>query len=444
MTLRALAIALLAGAAALGTPVAAQAPQATTQRPAGDMAADVTALFEAANRGEGAALERAVADPATDATVRMLLRARLAAGRFDPAVVRDPALQRLAAEGGDVALRRAALSIITASAFANGDYAEAARAGRPLAEALAAAGETEQAEGTERAWRLAELLEGQPRQAVEGAIAAGSTAARVDPVGLPRVDIAINGEGIDAIFDTGANLSVLSTETAERLGVTIIDSTARIGNSVQSTVGARIGIADRFEIAGTVLRNVTFLVIDDSQLSFDLPTGRYDIHAIVGLPVMRALGRIRMGRERLAVLPDETGTGASNMRASVSTLYVDAEVNGRALPLLLDTGATQTTLSGHFAETYPDAIAGLEVRESNAGGAGGMMRRRVATWPNAPIAVAGRRVRMPTVPVVLPNGSEDIASFGTLGSNLLRAFESYTLDFNAMRLELGEPVRAAP
>ena len=72
------------------------------------------------------------------------------------------------------------------------------------------------------------------------------------------------------------------------------------------------------------------------------------------------------------------------------------------------------------------------------------MRRRVATWPNAPIAVAGRRVSMPTVPVVLPNGGEDIAAFGTLGSNLLRAFESYTLDFNAMRLELGEPVRAAP
>jgi len=443
MKLSALAIALLAGAAALGHPGLAQMP-VPSEAQARSGADQVTALFEAANRGEAAPLERAIADPATDATVRNLLRARLAAGRFDAAVARDPELQRLAAAGSDPALRRAALTIITAAAFANGDYAEAARAGRPLAEALAAAGEAQQAAGTERAWRLADMLQAQPRQTVEGAVVAGSAAARTDPVGLPRIDIAINGEGVDAIFDTGANLSVLSATTAARLGVRVIDSTAQIGNSVQSTVGARIGVADRFEIAGTVLRNVTFLVIDDSQLSFDLPTGRYEIHAIVGLPVMRALGRMRMGRERLDVLPSETGAGESNMRASVNTLYVDAEVDGRALPLLLDTGANQTTLSGHFAETFPDAIAGLEVRESNAGGAGGMMRRRVATWPNAPIAIAGRRVSMPTVPVVLPNGSEDIAAFGTLGSNFLRAFESYTLDFNAMRLELGEPVRAAP
>ena len=33
--------------------------------------------------------------------------------------------------------------------------------------------------------------------------------------------------------------------------------------------------------------------------------------------------------------------------------------------------------------------------------------------------------------------------YGALGSDALRAFESYTLDFNAMTLELGEPVPAA-
>ena len=51
----------------------------------------------------------------------------------------------------------------------------------------------------------------------------GSAAAAIGPVGLPRVDVAINGAGVDAIFDTGANLSVLSTATAQRLGVRIVD-----------------------------------------------------------------------------------------------------------------------------------------------------------------------------------------------------------------------------
>ena len=45
----------------------------------------------------------------------------------------------------------------------------------------------------------------------------------------------------------------------------------------------RIGVADRLEIAGTVLRNVPFLIIDDEHLTFPLPGG-YDIRAIIGLP----------------------------------------------------------------------------------------------------------------------------------------------------------------
>ena len=55
----------------------------------------------------------------------------------------------------------------------------------------------------------------------------------------------------------------------------------------------RVGIADRLTIAGATLRNVPFLIIDDAQLTFPVPGG-YDIKAIIGLPVMRALGRMRM------------------------------------------------------------------------------------------------------------------------------------------------------
>ena len=268
----------------------------------------------------------------------------------------------------------------------------------------------------------------------------GSTGARIDQVGLPRIDIAINGQPQDAIFDTGANLSVLSTEAARRLGVRIVESTAQIGNSVQSTVAARIGIADRLEIAGTTLRNVTFLIIDDAQMSFPLPTGRYEIKAIIGLPVMRALGRMRIEPNRLSVLPAESETGVSNMRASVATLYVDASVDGRPLPLLLDTGATQTALGAYFAEVHPSVLAGLTVSEVNAGGAGGTQRRRIATWRDVPVELAGRRLRMPAVPITLSGERRDRDSYGTIGSNLLRAFQSYTLDFNAMRFELGAPV----
>ena len=108
-------IALLAGATAPAAIATAQAPAPAAA------ASPVTALFEAANRGEVAVLERAIADPATGADVRALLRARLAAGRLDRQAGRDPALARIARSASDPALRRAALMVITSAAFSSGE-----------------------------------------------------------------------------------------------------------------------------------------------------------------------------------------------------------------------------------------------------------------------------------------------------------------------------------
>ena len=420
-----------AAALAVAAPASAQAP------------ATLDALFEAAGRGETAPLSRAL-ERDGDADVEALLRARLAAARFDPTAGRDAAVRRLAA-GSDPAKRRAALFILTASAFAEGDYAEAARIGRELAEALAASGDADRAADAERGWRAAALLAGQPRQARLAPVVEGNTALRTDRVGLPRIDISVNGQAQEAVFDTGAALSVLSTETARRLGVRIIETETRIGNGVEGTVAARVGIAERVEIAGTVLVNVPFLIIDDSQLTFPLPGG-YDIKAIIGMPVMRALGRMRLetGAGRMTVLPPASAPGGPpNLHASSNMVFVDVGIDGRSFPLLLDTGANQTSLTALYAEAVPAAVAGLESRVAATASAGGSRQDRVASWANAPISVAGRSLRLPTLPVALRGEGPPPRFYGTLGSNALRAFESYTLDFAAMRLELGEPVRVA-
>ncbi len=399
-------------------------------------------LFRAARRGDVAML-RLAADAAPSEDVRALIRARLAAASLDPAAGREPALARLAA-GSNPALRRAALEVLTLAAFVEGDYAAAARHGRPLAELLAAAGRREEADDADRTWRLAALLAGRPRQRLAAPAAPGSTAARIDRVGLPRIDMAVNGQAIDAVFDTGASLTVLSAETARRLGVEALSGTTPIGNGVDTTVPARVGIAARIEVAGNVVENVPVLIIDDAQLTFPQVPGGYDIKAILGMPVMRALGRLRMERAgRLVVLPGE-GAGTSNMRASGNLLFVDAAVGGAAMPLLLDTGANQSELSPLYAAAHPEAVAALPRGQAARSSAGGARADSVATWRDAPVALAGRSLRLPLLPVTLPReGAPEPRAYGTLGASILLAFDSYTLDFRAMRFELGEPVRTA-
>ena len=175
------------------------------------------------------------------------------------------------------------------------------------------------------------------RRRVEGAVAHQSIPARTDRVGLPRIDVAVNGQAVEAMFDTGSSLSVLSAATARRLGVTVIDGESRVGNGVQGTVAVRLGIADRLEIAGTILRNVPFLIIDDSQLTFPIPGG-YEISAIIGVPVMRVLGRMRMepAAGRFTVLPpDEAPSAQPNLVAGADQIFVDGRDRrpGGAAPL---------------------------------------------------------------------------------------------------------------
>jgi predicted aspartyl protease len=269
---------------------------------------------------------------------------------------------------------------------------------------------------------------------------------RRDLVGMNWISIGVNGTALDSVIDTGAGLSVLSTETARRLGIAPVEGGVDVGNSVDSTVPVRVAIVDRLEIAGNVLRNVPFLIIADEALSFTLPTGRYEIKAIVGLPVLRALGRVRIETAgRFDVLGDAPAgaAGAQNMYGNGDELYVDVAFAGRPVPLLLDTGANRTSLSARYAAENPAAVASLATRNATNQGAGGARVQAVATWTQAPVAVGGREVVLPSLSITLPAaGTPTPPSNGTLGQDVLRRFDSYTLDFRAMRLSLGAPVAA--
>ncbi|MBV9882161.1 MAG: retropepsin-like domain-containing protein [Sphingomonadaceae bacterium] len=420
-------------AAALATPPVTAAT-ARAQTPLG-------AAFDAADRGELAPLRQLAASARGE--LALLVRTRLTLARFE-GLADLPALARIAGSR-DAALREAALSLLSADAFLRGAYADAARWGRAYGEAQAARGDAAGAARTAQQAQVAALLAGHAAQSLEGAVAERSIPAHTDRVGLPRIDIAVNGQAQEAVFDTGASLSVLSTATARRLGVTIIEGGASVGNGVEGNVAVRLGIVDRLEIAGAVLRNVPFLIIDDAQLTFPVPGG-YDIRAIVGLPVMHALGRMRIepAAGRFTLLPAVAApAGPPNLVATAGQVFVKVAVDGREVPLHLDTGANQSALSARYAAANPARVAALATGQARMASAGGTASTRFATWRDPPLALAGRALPLLSLRIGLAApGAPEPRDNGTLGSDALRAFESYTLDFRAMRLEVGPAVPA--
>ena len=423
----------------LWLPVQACAQAQAVQAPAQQQAAILNVIQES-RRGDFTGLHAALQEDRT-ADEHAILRGRLAAARFDPAVMTDPDIARIAAQTDRPDLQVAALSLIAGSAFAHGDYARAAEVGAQLTPLFVAMENMESAAGNEQMRIIAAILAAAPEQRVDGSVVSAAVPAHYDAVGLPRLTVALNGGDEEAIFDTGANLSVLSESAAEEFGVEIIDIEATVGNAVGTDVGVRIGVADTVVIAGTVLRDVAFLVIDDSQLTFPI-AGGYSIRAIIGMPILRALGRFGIvGGNAFHVAPPRSGEApAQNLYMAGNDIYAASLIAGRATPLHLDTGAVRTSLTAAFSEVHPEVLEGLETTTTTQASAGGQQELSVAQWMNVPVTLGGYEVTAPELRVTLPGDTPYQGSYGTLGSDLLQRFADYTIDLSTMTLEFGAPL----
>lgn len=399
---------------------------------AGEQPADsaLVALVERSEAGDIAALQRArnsVADP----RVRAVVDSRLAAARLDLRGTRA-ALKRVAWRGLPARWRAIALATRAAAAFAQGDYAAADEDCRAWLELPQGSDPVHQRSDVEQMHAIAAELAAAPRQTVERR-SPGTAATTRDKASLLRTYATIAGVRQEVVVDTGANLSVLTVSTARALGLRIVGGSS-VRSSTRGAVGVRLAVADRLQIAGTSLRDVAFLVLEDSDLRLPLPGG-YEIPAIIGFPVLKALRRVTFTAGALATGRGGGGRGeASNMVASGSDLFVRARINGAEVPLHLDSGASRTSLGPRFAADHPGLVAGLAKRSSRLAGAGGAVENIVSVLVNADVEVGGVVIRLPAMDVAT---AAPAGNFGTLGQDLLRSKESYTIDFERMTLVLG-------
>ena len=392
------------------------------------------AVLEDAKAGDLRPLQQAMpgfADPGLAA----LARARLAAARLEDRAARHALASYWALPGRVPAADAQAWSIEADIAFAGGDYARAARATARWLALLD--GDDAARAGVAQYHGVAAALADVPAQTVRSRMPR-EVATRRDRAGLLRVPVSVNGTAREAVFDTGANLSVLSESAARALGVRVLAADANVASGSREQVATRLGVAGRLEVAGIELSNVVFLVIDDALLEMPLPGG-YRIDAIVGFPVLRAIGRMRLGKDAFLPLPSREPGSASpgNLHVVGNDLFVDLAVDGDATALHLDTGAPASQLSTRFARSHPGVLAGLARDERHSASAGGSTSQPVAWWPRVPVSVAGATTVLPRLAVAMED-SEDVGThaFGTLGLDVLDAFGGCVLDLDAMALEL--------
>lgn len=258
-----------------------------------------------------------------------------------------------------------------------------------------------------------------------------------DAANLVNVAVTANGRTIDFVWDTGANLSTVIESTAREMGFRGLDATVNVGSSTGTMTRAHVGVAPELRIGGATVRNAVFLVFPDSALAF--PQINYQIRGIVGFPVISGFGATTVMRSGDLVLGDTAAAdagGEQNLCLRGLMPIVAAEHAGQRMHFGMDTGAQTTSLYPPFHAARRALVeASGAPAQVQTGGAGGMRQVRAYSLAPLTLTIGGREATVPRVSVYVdPTADDSDKLFGNIGQDVIRQFESMTLDFRRMQL----------
>jgi predicted aspartyl protease len=186
-----------------------------------------------------------------------------------------------------------------------------------------------------------------------------------DKAQLRNLTVQANGKALPMIFDTGANLSVATQSTATALGMKLLDGTVQVTAITGTKVSSKVAVCPSLTIGTLKIQHAVFLVMPDSALAF--PQADYQIHGIIGFPVIEALGAVTITTDdRFIVGKIKNGAALKNFALDFLTPIIRLD----AKPYTFDTGANTTILyPSYFNQHRQEIIATYQPSEINFAGA---------------------------------------------------------------------------
>lgn len=422
LTLALFACAVLGGCAVApgGQPTAAIAPpQLETALRNGDLAAVQTIAADNARPGPEAALARAALDYWWGLDERAAAPLVQAAG--EATLSED--------------LRRSASIMLSGLRFRQGRFGEVVAA---LDAALPAETDAAVRADLEQTRAFAAALVGVP--AMQALVPSSAVVPLAqDGVSLMRAPVTIGSGTLNAIVDTGSAVSTISESNARRLGLQRLTGKVGVGTATSASVTTSLAIADSVVFGGARFRNVIFIVLPDSALTFS--DGAYVVEAIIGLPVLRRLGRLEFdqngdtGTLRYSRTPGFPGR-ESNLMLAAEQVFVAAPVEGAGRPirLFIDNGAVHSHLNRRFVAEFPD-LAATASHESvtTTGGAGSETQDDALRLPSLTLRLGETPAALADIAVTDDHQTD---RHGSIGLDALRSGRGYVLDFDAMQLKI--------
>lgn len=254
-----------------------------------------------------------------------------------------------------------------------------------------------------------------------------------DIAGLWNIPVSINGENMDFVFDTGANISVIVESYAKKLGVKIIDSKIRVWTSTDIKVESKAGICKELKIGNMTYHNVAVLVMPDESLSFG--GGIYKIYGIIGHPVIKAFEEFTIDKTNLLTISDSPEEDKySNLFFEGYNPVVQLISNSDSLSFTFDSGANKTSLYKPYFDLYKNEIEkNYTLTDIIIGGAGGEKKYKGYNLNTVTLKTGELSAEIDNVSLIIEKNNKHF--YGNLGQDYLKKFNQITFNFNKMFIE---------
>lgn len=240
----------------------------------------------------------------------------------------------------------------------------------------------------------------------------------------------------DFLFDTGANLSTVSRSWAVRMGMELIESDIGVVTATGLRIRTCLAVAPRFRVGPLRFGNVVFLVLEDEQLDFS-DIG-YELNGIVGLPVIKQLREVRIGRDSIRVPAVPCPGYLGNLCLEGLMPVVCGRSGGRDMLFTFDTGANRTELSYRYYRRNEEMVkeAGTQVTGKRAGG-GGVVEAETYELKDFGLEIGDRHAVLPRISVSTDEYIFNESKDGNIGQDILDLFPETVLSFEYMYLAFG-------
>jgi len=255
-----------------------------------------------------------------------------------------------------------------------------------------------------------------------------------------NVPIVSNGQSLPFIFDTGANISTVSESYAKRLGLIVIPSRVMVGGITGASTPARLGVSKHLRLGNAVVRNAVFLIFADKDLF--IKSANFQLNGILGFPVISAMREITLTRDgRLKIPAKPKSQSIGNLALDGLTPLVLGRYGSHRLTFALDSGANTSMLYPAFLGRFERAVSIWESGTHRFAGVGSAAEIPAYIGKDLKLRIGGQDVNFARIPVLKQTTTANSRTLhGNLGQDMIRQFESMTLNFKTMSLTFGPRV----